>query len=410
MADGAQNISFENCEVSHIGIYGIWFRNGCKNNAVRHCLLSDLGAGGVKIGETEMRDAAQQTASNAIDNNIIHGGGRIHHGAIGVWIGQSADNFVTENDIGDFLYTGISVGWRWGYAESLSKRNRIEFNHIHHIGQGVLSDMGAVYTLGPSAGTTVSNNCVHDIYSYSYGGWGLYTDEGSSNITLENNLAYNTKSGGFHQHYGRDNVIRNNIFALGKDAQIQRSRVEDFSAFTFEKNLIYSDGAPIFNGNWDKQLTTRDNLYFTTGNVEKLRAEIAARQKVGQDLGSIVADPLFADVKKYDFRLQPNSPALSLGFEPLHPERAGVSADFGDAAWKNLAARDPMPVLQIAPPAPPPIPLQFTEDFEALPIGAPSDSPAISAGRAVTIAMLSGSEIPVWPTQANAASTRLAGT
>ena len=368
MADGAQNISFENCEISGVGIYGIWFRGGCQNNAVRHCLLSDLGAGGVKIGETEMRDAAQQTGKITVDNNIIHGGGRIHAGAVGVWIGQSADNKVTHNDIGDFLYTGVSAGWRWGYAESLTKRNTIDFNHIHHIGQGVLSDMGAVYTLGPSAGTSVSNNVAHDIYSYSYGGWGLYTDEGSSDITLENNLVYNTRSGGFHQHYGRDNVIRNNVFALGKDAQIQRSRVEDFSALTFEKNVVYSDGAPFFAGNWTDKITTRDNLYFTTGDVEKLRAEVAAHQSAGQDIGSIVADPLFADVKTDDFHLSPKSPALKIGFVPFEYSRAGV---YGDAAWKKRASTDPMPVLQVAPPAPPPLPVQFSEDFESLPLGSP---------------------------------------
>jgi parallel beta-helix repeat protein len=303
--------------------------------------MHDLGAGGIKIGETTLRkDPSEITNNIVVDNNIITDAGHIFPCAVGIIIFHASDNKLTHNEISNLRYSGVSVGWIWGYAPSPAKRNIIRFNHIHHLGWGELCDMGGVYTLGASEGTVVSNNVIHHIYSFDYGGWGLYTDEGSFGITMENNLVYACKNSGFHQHYGKENIIRNNIFALNVRAQLQATRVEEHRSISFTNNIIYFDEGTLLSSNWHNfNLLSDYNCYWDTRTTDIKFADksFAEWQKTGKDLHSVVADPMFVNPAGFDFRFKNLSVARKIRFIPFDYAQAGV---YGSAEWKRMAEFD----------------------------------------------------------------------
>ena len=368
----SRKIVLEDIEVAHVGEYGVWFARGSRENRLVKAHIHDLGAGGVKIGET----GEESVERNVVENSFIHDGGHVFPAGVGVWIGRSSYNTVRHNEISDFYYTGVSVGWSWGYAPSSAHHNVIEYNHIHHLGKYQLSDMGGIYTLGVSPGTVLRNNLIHDVYSYSYGGWGLYTDEGSTGILLENNVVYNTSSNGFHQHYGRENVVRNNIFAFTGEAALARTREEDHLSFELTRNIIYVDNGSVLSGNWlNGNYRLDHNLYWDASGIglEFGRWNFEEWQDRGQDANSRVADPLFMDPEARDFRLKPDSPALDMGFVPIDVSAIGL---YGDPEW--VAAPDKVERKPFAHPDPPGVSGLLDEDFEELPVGAPPRGVTVS--------------------------------
>lgn len=326
-AVNAENITVEQCSFSQMGGYAMWFGRGARHNRIVANEIFDMGAGGVKIGETVQRSRdAERNVDHTVSDNNIHHLGLVYPPAVGIWVGQSSDNVISHNHVHDLYYTAISVGWTWGYGPNQCSGNVIEYNHLHHIGQDLLSDMGAIYTLGVQPGTVIRHNVIHDVWAFTYGGWGIYPDEGSSYILIENNIVYRTKSAGFHQHYGRENVVRNNIFAFGREFQMMRTRAEAHLSFTFEGNIVYFDSGGLLGGNWTGDQFKLDRNVYWDARGSEVRfpgRTLEEWRERGQDLKSLIADPQFENPGNYDFRLRKGSPALELGFQPLDAAEAG---------------------------------------------------------------------------------------
>ena len=327
----ASQCAIRHCQIEHVGTYAIEVGAGCKDIEISHNRLMDLGGGGVKVGHESQR-------ITVADNEIAHGG-RMFMSAVGVWVGHSAGNQIIHNHIHHFHYTGISVGWQWDFKPSKAGSNAVEFNHIHDLGHGLLSDMGGIYTLGVSPGTRLRDNVIHDIRARAYGGWGIYPDEGSSEILIENNLAYRCSSSPFFAHYNRKITVQNNIFALGEQCQVERAgaMAGPEQEYAFRRNIVYHRQGQLV-GYWDTNnhsFTYERNLYWNASGAPLTfyGKSLAEWRAAGQDKDSLIADPLFVDPDHGNFTLRPESPAARIGFKPWDMSAAGPRASSAPKAF-----------------------------------------------------------------------------
>lgn len=312
---GATRIRFEGCTFRHSGNHGLKLDDGTSYVTVTNCIFTDIGAGGIWAGARKGYVAKGETLSRrritthaprsvhhiVIDDCTLVGLGRVNPEGCGIVLSHCSDSTVTHCEISDLYYTGVSVGWTWGWGGSVSQRNTVSFNRIHGYGQGRMADMGGVYMLGTSFGTCVSNNVIHGVRCTRYGGWGLYTDQSSEGIVMENNLVYDTDDASFSQHYGVGNHIRNNIFAWNRrDGALRCERLEADglpNTFMFYNNIILTRDSPIMHqDHWRVDCLHANNVYWDTarrrggvqrqfGGEARLRRVAAEGQRPGQRPG-----------------------------------------------------------------------------------------------------------------------------
>lgn len=336
--DYAERCAFTDGAIEHIGNSGIEINVGCADIEISHNQITDIGAGGIRVGhffswETDgsgkltergkQRKAAMPAGPHSrritIADNVIAHCGRFSPEAAGIFVGDNADNKIIHNHVYDLYWSGICVGSVQDFGPSHGQNNIVEHNHVHDIGQGMLSDVAGIYTCS-SPNSRIRYNRVHDVTRRDYGGWGIYPDEGAHDLLIEKNLVYHCQDGGLFAHHNRNITIVNNIFSFNGHTQVERYGVGGFELM-FQRNLVqFREGTAIGPSGIENSSTNvcifDQNIYWNDSGQPPLfgTKTFAQWQTQGQDRHSVVADPLFRDPEGGDFRLRPGSPAESIGF------------------------------------------------------------------------------------------------
>lgn len=323
----ADRCAIRGCHLHGLGIHAVEIAPSCRRIRIENNEIDDICAGGVKIeGGHDADDLARVTSDCVVRGNHIHHCGKRYQAGCGILAMHASNLDLCDNEIHDLEYSGISVGWIWGYAPSATYGNRICGNHIYNIGKGNLSDMGGIYTLGAQRGTVIADNRIHNIRCKTYGAWGIYLDEGSGQITVERNVVYGAQTECLHLHYGQNNVVKNNVFFndIGNHC-IRVSKYEYHEQISFEQNLLISNDKPFYfyrghtlgashNLLWSPSQKLPMLYEFVDGPIYSLSEW---QTMFGNDRGSVFADPKIEKLAEYDFTLAEDSPAFALGFIPL---------------------------------------------------------------------------------------------
>lgn len=219
----AKQIDFERCRFEHLGSTGLDYEEAVQGGVVRGCLFRDIAGNGLLVGsfspaahETHLpydpADRREVCTQQQINNCYFTEIGNEDWGCLAIAAGYVGDINIEHNEISEVPYSGISLGWGWTQTVNCMRNNRVHANLIHHYAKHMY-DVAGIYTLGSQPKSYVTENCVHSIYKPGYvhdpNHWFyLYTDEGSSFITVRDNWTEGEKY--LQNANGPGNVWENN--------------------------------------------------------------------------------------------------------------------------------------------------------------------------------------------------------
>ena len=192
----------KNCSFKHLAATAIDLKCGVQDNMTKNSLFKDIGGTAILAGNYgdegreihlpfNPKDEREPCENILIENNFITDAANEDWGTVGIGCGFVRFTSILHNEIENVSYSGISMGWGWTPGLNMMDHNRIISNKIHHYGKHNY-DCSGIYTLSAQPGTVIEENYIDSIYKAPYAHlpshwFYIYTDEGSSGITVKNN-------------------------------------------------------------------------------------------------------------------------------------------------------------------------------------------------------------------------------
>ncbi|MCF7854882.1 MAG: right-handed parallel beta-helix repeat-containing protein [Candidatus Pacebacteria bacterium] len=239
-------------EQSSPGVWSEFFTGAVMLQHARACRLSGLivrrsGGQGVKLVHTDDMTieqceithcgangiASNFGARNAVVNNRVLHVGELRNFAVGIHGINWSRGRIAHNEVSDCTYCGITLS-NGNRAKPLPAENAVEYNHVWNV-MNALDDGGCIYFSWSQRGTVVRGNILHGSHGRTSLANGLYLDIGVDGVTCEGNLVYDIDEASLHVHMARNNVLRNNVFVCGRKRGISFA---GSSGCVFERNIV----------------------------------------------------------------------------------------------------------------------------------------------------------------------------
>lgn len=167
-----------------------------------------------------------------ISNNYITRAGSVYCSGGGITSYYSERINILHNEITDIPYTGIMMGWGWLNTLKGSMKNNVSHNYIANVNT-VMHDGGGIYTLSEMDGTIIEGNFVDGVF---VGRGAYYTDNGSTHITLRDNISNDA----YNAYFSWEPSIRENNYL--STYAMQPTLVDEGSDNVMEKITVYTPG------------------------------------------------------------------------------------------------------------------------------------------------------------------------